>query len=308
MLPSVTVITITRGRPALLGRAVASVRAQTYAGPVTHRILVDDCPATASMLAEASDSSGVALEWRLVPRGLHDLDGPSRLARLRNQAVRDSASDYVAFLDDDNEIEPDHLDSLVGRARDTGSHAVHSWRRLFLADGAPYLEARLPWKRDRDEGARIYQDLCGRGVFQPGSNVARDRADPKGHPDPTRTVDMGEWLFDRALLLEIPFCEHYSHQDWLDVIPEDYKLLRSLIEHDVRIASTGLPTLRYYLGGYSNAFSPDARPATVWADTRDDDPGAAASTTARSGTPPGHGSITQPITLEIVSDHRTQAA
>lgn len=308
MLPSTAVITITRGRPALLGRAIASVGAQTYAGPITHRILVDDCPATASMLTKLVEAPGSAFEWQFVPRVEHDLDGPARLARLRNMAVRDAASDYVAFLDDDNEFEPNHLGSLVAGALVTGSRAVHSWRRLYQADGTPYLEPRMPWKRDSDEGKRLYQELRTKGVYVPGSNVVRDRADPQGHPDPARTVDMGEWLFDRTLLLEFPFPEHYSHQDWLDVIPEDNKLLQSLIDHNVRIVSTRLPTLRYYLGGYSNAFSPEATPSTVWADTREDDPVAADEVTEHAGTQPGHDSVTLPRTLETSLELRTKAA
>lgn len=272
VLPSITVITITRGRPDLLVRAIASVDAQTYSGLITHRILIDDCPATASMLTETFDASRGALEWRFMQREMDDLDGPSRLARLRNIAVQISTSNYIAFLDDDNEFEPNHVSSLVDCALVTECQAVHSWRRLYESDGTPYREPRMPWKRDRLEGVRLYEELSVKGVFVPGSNVVRDRADPKGHPDPTRTVDMGEWLFDRHLLMEFPFCERYSHQDWLDVIPEDYKLLQELIDQDVHIASTKLPTLRYYLGGYSNTFSPDRTTSNLWADTCDDNP------------------------------------
>jgi hypothetical protein len=78
-------------------------------------------------------------------------------------------------------------------------------------------------------------------------------------------VDTSEWLFERDLLLQIRFCEEYSYEDWVEVRPEDNKLLRSLVAEGVPIACTHAPSLRYYLGGYSNAFSrrrPDRTP--VW--------------------------------------------
>lgn len=264
MLPSITVITITRGRPVLLRRAIASLGTQEYAGQVAHMIVVDDCPPTAMMLATMAFSPPSMFEWRLAKRAHADLDGPARLARLRNMAVRMATSDYVAFLDDDNEFTPNHLSSLTACIQATGCRAAHSWRQIYWHDCAPYLEARMPWKRDLHEAKRLYEELREKGIFIAGSNVLRDRADPKGHPNPARMVDMGEWLFERTLLQEFPFCEQYSYEDWLNVVPEDNKLLQTLVDHDVRIASTGLATLRYYLGGYSNDFAPKPGSSSGW--------------------------------------------
>lgn len=267
MEPSITVITITRGRPHLLKRAMASMAGQLYEGPVSHLILVDDCPATASMLTSIADSSSSLFEWIHVGRTHVSVDGPSQLAPLRNLAVRLATSTYIAFLDDDNEFEPNHLATLANCAAVSGCRAVHSWRRLFLPDGAAYLEPRMPWKRDPEEGRRLYQELCAQDVFEVGSNMVRDRVDPKGHPNPARMVDMGEWLFERTLLLEFPFCEQYTYQDWLAVIPEDNKLLSMLVESGIPIASTEQATLRYYLGGYSNSFSTEPTSSIRWANT-----------------------------------------
>lgn len=269
MLPVVTVATITRGRPDLLLRAIRSLAAQDYQGSITHRILVDDCAATASMLEELQGASSYAFVSRSVHRNATDMNGPARLARLRNVAVHEATTDYIAFLDDDNELEEAHISSLVECAMSTGCRAVHSWRRLYCSDGSPYLDARMPWKRDPEEGKQLYDVLRAKGVFVEGSNIVCDRADPRGYPDPVQMVDMGEWLFDRTLLLELPFCEQYTHQDWLDVIPEDNKLLQTLVDREIRIESTKLPTLRYYLGGYSNAFvagSTTSTTSSMWID------------------------------------------
>lgn len=256
MTTAITVITVTRARPALLLRAIESVCRQDYRGRLEHLILIDECPVTTAVLHTVARQVP-GLSWRQIPRSPHERSGPPRLARLRNAAVRLAATPWVAFLDDDNQYEESHLSSLLACAQATGFPAVHSERTLQHPDGSPYLEPRMPWERDPAEGRRIYAQLRDKGVFVPGSNVVHDRADPQGHPAPVRMVDTSEWLFSRELLLDILFCEQYSLADWEQVIPEDNKLLRRLIAERVPIASSRLPTLSYRLGGYSNAFARD---------------------------------------------------
>lgn len=263
-LPSITVITVTRGRPQLLRRAMASLRTQDYKGLIKHNLLIDDCQMTAAAMNSSTDGYSGLFRWQLISRTDRDHDGPARLAQLRNLGVREANSDYVAFLDDDNEIEHSHLSSLVDCAMRTGCRAVHSWRQIFLHDGSPYLEARMPWKRDYTEGRQLYQELTSKGIFEPGSNIVRDRVDARDHPDPARMVDLGEWLFEYSLLVAYPFCEQYSHQDWLDVTPEDNKLLQTLVNEGVVTASIGMPSLRYYLGGYSNSFHETHGTSLIW--------------------------------------------
>lgn len=257
MLDSITVVTITRERPHLLVRAIRSVRLQDYSGQIIHTIIVDDCGATAKMLTEGNYPTSQSFTWRLAQRRVGESSGPTRLARLRNSAVNVTETAWICFLDDDNEFEREHLSSLVACAIRTRSPAVHSHRKLFYSDGRPYLERNMPWKRCREERERIYCELRSKGIFTEGSNIVKDRADPKSHPDPARMVDMGEWLFRRELLIRFPFCEEYSYDDWLEVTPEDKKLLHTLVDHSVPIVSTCKPTLKYYLGGYSNRFAID---------------------------------------------------
>ena len=82
-------------------------------------------------------------------------------------------------------------------------------------------------------------------MFEEGSHIARDQS-KKG------TVDTGEWLFDRNLLCQLPFPTRYSRTDVRQRTTEDTKLVRRLLRAGVEIECTGLPTLKYYLGGYSN--------------------------------------------------------
>lgn len=47
-------------------------------------------------------------------------------ARVRTTAVRGD-TEFVAFLDDDDELYPGHLDRLVAMARETGADVVYPW-------------------------------------------------------------------------------------------------------------------------------------------------------------------------------------
>jgi len=253
-MDSITVITVTRNRPQLLERAILSVRSQDYPGHVMHLIIVDDCNQTVHALEEIGVSLQGKLMWHLEPRKAGERTGSGRLAHLRNLGVQMAESRWVAFLDDDNEYESTHLSSLVDCASQTKHSAIHSYRKMYNADGSPYLEHRMPSARDPKAGRRIYEFLCSRGVWIRDSNVLQDRVDPKGYPDPIRIVDSSEWLIEHGLLIQYPFPEHYTQEDVIQSIGEDDKLLEIFVEQEIPVSTTKLATLRYYLGGQSNAF------------------------------------------------------
>jgi len=166
--------------------------------------------------------------------------------------TRDATS-WVAFLDDDNAYAPDHLRTLLACARRSGCRAVHSWRELEAPDGSPYLAERFPWTREGDDAAEVYGEFVQRGVLMPGSAVLRDRADPLGHPDPIRTVDANEWLIEAGLLRAIGFHERYEATDVAQQRFDDGKLLLDLLRRGEPIACSERATVRYRLGGFSNA-------------------------------------------------------
>lgn len=241
----ITVITLTRHRPTLVQRAMASVRAQRTAHRIRHLVLIDDCPRTRDTL---TGRAAAGAEVRYLPRRPGEVSGPGRSSRLRNFGVRESTDPWIAFLDDDNEWTPDHLDTLVACARETGARAVHSHVSLLNRDGTPYLEPRWPWARDDEHAARIYRDYVAKGILTPGSNVVGDR--PGHHDEPP---DTSSWLLARALLLEVPFAEEFTQADADNKIGEDDKLFFALRARGEPIACSRRPTLRYYLGGYSNS-------------------------------------------------------
>ena len=90
----VTVITPTiKGRAAMLERAKRSVAAQT--APVKHRIMLDV-----------------------------EGEGPSVM---RNRAIEEADTEWVAFLDDDDELYPEHCEALLTHATLTGADLVYPW-------------------------------------------------------------------------------------------------------------------------------------------------------------------------------------
>jgi glycosyltransferase involved in cell wall biosynthesis len=249
---SITVVTLTHGR-STLARALRSVQAQDYTGRVEHLILIDDSPA-ARQWFEAQTGLPENVEWRYIPREPGGLEIPGRLAALRNLSAQLADTDLIAFLDDDNEFEPNHLSSLVACMASTGCPAVHSQRTIVWPDGSPYLDQRCPWHRDRELAERLYKHYCDIGVFRPGSNIILDRVDPDGTPDPVYFVDTSEWLMERRLLLENPIPTHFTSEDCINVITEDTKMRDTFIAKRIPIAGSQTPTLKYYLGGYSNTY------------------------------------------------------
>ncbi|MEW2523704.1 glycosyltransferase family 2 protein [Streptomyces sp. NPDC047071] len=259
---SITVVTLTRYRPVLVQRAMRSVRAQVTDVPVRHLVLIDDSEETLTALREVT-AAFPRCEIRYVPREPHEKSGPGRSSRLRNLGVRLAGSSWIAFLDDDNEWTPDHLQSLLDQARAHAARAVYSEVGLLDKDGAPYLEPRWPWANSVAEAERMYADYVAKGICVPGSNVIKDR--PGSFEVP---VDTSAWLLARELLLDVPFEEEFSAADADGLVSEDDKLYYRLVQRAEPMVCTGRATLRYYLGGYSNSgetVAPEERGAIAWA-------------------------------------------
>src|SRR5207244_1790628 len=79
----------TRGRPALLARAMRSVRLQDYPAPIVHTIVVDDMPQAYEDVRQRSWSgTSTALReqvWVFASRAEGESSGPARLGKLRSQ-------------------------------------------------------------------------------------------------------------------------------------------------------------------------------------------------------------------------------
>jgi hypothetical protein len=77
-------------------------------------------------------------------------------------------------------------------------------------------------------------------------------------------VDMSEWLFETEFIREVGFVKDYNAEDRESSRAEDSKLLDEIVARHLAIPSTSKPTLRYYMGGYSNDWSSDGAQLRGW--------------------------------------------
>ncbi len=251
-LPLVSVVTLTRGRPEQLIRTIDSVAVQRGVD-VEHIVLGDDCPELRDPVLRAELTARHShLVIRNVPRRQEIGYLPARLAQLRNLGVRLASADLIAQLDDDNAFEPNHLRWLVDALREPPrAEAAHSWRRLFEHDDKPYIPAgHDPWHPRADVDGKSFDSLCRLGILTEGSNLVRDRLDTKGAMLPR--VDTSEFLVTRSLHLRCPWQTRFSRGARRLGFTEDLAFSVALVRHGIQVAQSRQPSLRYYMGGYSN--------------------------------------------------------
>lgn len=253
-LPKITIITITKGRPFLLQRAIASVKSQTYEN-IQHYIVIDDCVDTLKMLEENYGSRD-NIFWKNSQREKTDRNGPQILAKLRTRAIHDISTEWFSFLDDDNEFYPEHIEKLYKYATDKKCDAVHSFREVFNNDGTLYLKEEWPWGRTKKARINEYNEMLNAGVAKKGSNIFRDRYGV--------TIDTNVWLLKTKLFEGKTIPREYSQKDFDECHPEDEKMMEMLIENKVMVLSNNEITVKYYLGGYSNNTQKSTEGSVIW--------------------------------------------
>lgn len=102
MTPSVGVVIPTRDRPDLLRRAIRSVRAQDYPGPLRIVVVFDQCEPDLLLASTEGVPVMVVANWRT-----------PGLAGARNTGILALDSDLVAFCDDDDQWAPHKLSRQV---------------------------------------------------------------------------------------------------------------------------------------------------------------------------------------------------
>lgn len=259
--PAVTVVTPTIGRLDRLRGALESVACQRVM--VEHIVIGDDCAARGchQAVAELVETHEHARFLDITSADLPvDLQPylPARLGFLRNTGVAQGSGEFVCHLDDDNTFEVDHLESLVECLRAAPDVPVaHSWRLLVDDQGAPFVPDGVdPWYPDPSGRRDSYQRLAAQGVFRAGSAVVRDRL-WAGEKILGR-IDTGEFLIRRSYAERHGFPQRFTRGQQLLEITEDMAYALAMARRGVRPVCTERPTLRYTMGGYSNADSLDA--------------------------------------------------
>jgi glycosyltransferase involved in cell wall biosynthesis len=124
-LSSVTVVTPAhpaRQRNGMLARAEASVAAQTLQ-PARHLVVVDE------------EQQGAAATRQ---RGLEQVD-----------------TEWVAFLDSDDELDTTHLEQLLACAQNTGADYVYPWFRVVGGSDPFPTFYRRPWDDEQPHQTTI---------------------------------------------------------------------------------------------------------------------------------------------------------
>lgn len=254
-LPEVTVIMLTDGVRPFRDEAAQSVFQQDYRGRVRLLLMGDNDSGLETWRQGLAPPPNMAVQSCTLTAA-DDVLGSApveRVARIRSLAVALAESPFIAFVDDDNHWDPNHLSSLVDTALRTGVQAVHSWRRFCGPDGAEQAPESFPWlPADHDGAPRLFELYRDAGVFRAGDPVVRDAVTLPSEDGDLGMVDMGEWLFRREVLAEIRFSTDYDEDERALMVGEDDKLLCAMRERAITTACTQLPTLRYRLGGFSN--------------------------------------------------------
>jgi glycosyltransferase involved in cell wall biosynthesis len=159
-LPRVRVATIiaTYRRPELLHRAVRSALGQSVHD---HMVLVVD---------DGGGLVGLPASPQLLTCSLSANCGTAGV--VRNVGIRLTRSDYVAFLDDDNEWEPDHLavalSALEAGPEEQRPAVVYTGVRRAFPDGrlmdalsVPFDRRRLRWENYIDTSAMVIRRFPG---------------------------------------------------------------------------------------------------------------------------------------------------
>ncbi|MFC6723950.1 glycosyltransferase family 2 protein [Halobium palmae] len=126
--PLVSVVVPTYDRPEKLAEAVESVLEQTYGN--LELIVVDDAsPTPARTVLEGMDLG--TLRWSCIR---HDTNRGANAAR--NSGIRESSGEFVAFLDDDDDWDPEAVEGHVALFRNGGAAVgVTILAQRYVRDG-----------------------------------------------------------------------------------------------------------------------------------------------------------------------------
>lgn len=148
--PAISLVIRTRDRPRFLAEALASVARSTYRR--LEVLVVNDGGAPPELPAAFP-----------VPLTLTTLPANRGRADAANAGIARARGDYVAFLDDDDLVEPEHFAVLAGLVRGAGIRVAYTDAAVGVYEPSPEagwrcVERRLPYSRDFDPERLLFDN------------------------------------------------------------------------------------------------------------------------------------------------------
>ena len=171
--PELSVVVRTRDRPDLLAEALASLAASSYRKAEV--VLVNDGGAPPAV----PDDFPLTVE-------VVNLDANRGRAAAANAGIAAAGGDYVAFLDDDDLVEPEHLATLAGLVQSAGVRVAYTDAAVGVYEldgeaGWRCTERRIPYSRDFDPELLLFDNyipfntlLIERGLFDEAGELDED--------------------------------------------------------------------------------------------------------------------------------------
>ncbi len=133
--PLVSIITpaIASRRELLVTRCIPSVRAQTYPN-VEHLVISDGDDIELPWFYSTSP-----LHYYQLGRNMRQFYGNTWGAYPRLVGTHLARGAYIGYVDDDDELLPEHVSKLVALLESTGSDFVHSLFKRDMPDGPPRI-------------------------------------------------------------------------------------------------------------------------------------------------------------------------
>ena len=243
------VVIPTTGRIEVLRRAIRSVMNQTVGAET---LVVGDA---------LDDALEKGVQVLCADAGVRFLNAPSvetwyppaRTGRLRNLGCRwfldKTDVCLLAQLDDDNELLPDHLESLARLLVNPEPPIVaYSWRQIVDLTGEPMTLTEYPWVlgNQKNWATRVANELTERGIF--GANgIVRDPI--PGEDAGLCHVDSSEMMLSASAFEATVFREQVSLREAIYQMTEDYLYCEDALRAGIKFVCSEQVTLKYYLGG-----------------------------------------------------------
>jgi GT2 family glycosyltransferase len=217
---SVVVITPTVGK-SQLKNAIESVSKQTYKN-LTHLIVVDGTEYFQDVLRVTPIKDTVIITTAPYNTGGNGYYG-HRIYAAYSHLVN---HDYVAFLDEDNWYEPNHIESLVDTLEKKDYDWVHSLRKVYV------------------ENEYLADDCC--------ESIGRYPIWFSQSDNPQHLVDTSSYLFKRDFLTRVA---SYWHYGW-GGDRRFFTIITKGMNHD-NYGTSGQHTLNYKLPDMNKAYGGD---------------------------------------------------